>query len=535
MSGETMEGRVTGPPSRMPYVLLTVPEVEAAVRDVATSDVFVIDIETTKQRAQDNSLLWVGLGIDAQNYLIPCGHPKGRVKQREHTKKKSVHEIYPPGHPKTLTPGGKHRNAHENVREAATYYPKPDQVHPDQLCEIIRPLLFSDRAKLGHNVKFDLLSLSKYYHGEIPPPPYHDTILIRHVLDESLPDYSLKELVFSWFGIPTAKRKKFYPNLGDQGIENFGLDEVARYLAKDLRYCWMMFKRWYPRLNTKGLQAVYDFEMLLYPVLMEIENAGFPVDLSAMDKVRAELEEKLADISEACHHRAGGEFSMSDTGTKRWVLFGEGTPAFPVNPKNGQPLRGAAPLKSEKLKVLSRTPVEKVPQVTQAVLEHYQDRNPMASLMLQWSEYEKLRGTFVVGITDLLHTNGGDLPTIHTSFKQHGTKTGRLSASKPNLQQLPKGTTIRDLFVAGPGHTLIVADYDQIELRCAGFLSRDREMLRVFKAGEDIHRQAASAMFQVALDAVTDAQRHVGKTQNFAVLYGAREHEDRISGWVLPP
>ena len=60
--------------------------------------------------------------------------------------------------------------------------------------------------------------------------------------------------MFSWFGIPTKERRKFYPDLGKQGVENFGLDEVARYLAKDLRYCWLMFKRWYQRLKSKGLQ-----------------------------------------------------------------------------------------------------------------------------------------------------------------------------------------------------------------------------------------------------------------------------------------
>ena len=192
------------------------------------------------------------------------------------------------------------------------------------------------------------------------------------------------------------------------------------------------------------LQAVYDFEMALYPVLMDMENRGFPVDLSAMGEVRIELEEKLAAISQECYEMAGGQFSMSDTGAKRWVMFGEGTPSFPIDPDTGRTIR-STPLESQRLKVLGRTPVEKVPQVTQAVFEHYESRgNPMASLFLQWSVYEKLRGTFVEGIHGLLHHNGEGLPTIHTSFKQHGTKTGRLSASKPNPQQLPKGTTIRE-------------------------------------------------------------------------------------------
>ena len=79
--------------------------------------------------------------------------------------------------------------------------------------------------------------------------------------------------------------------------------------------------------------------------------------------------------------------------------------------------------------------------------------------------------------------------------------------------------------MAGPGRRLIVADYDQIELRCAGYLSNDPEMIQVFVDGRDIHREAAVAMFQMAAADVTGELRQVGKTQNFAVLYGAGEQK----------
>jgi DNA polymerase-1 len=166
-----------------------------------------------------------------------------------------------------------------------------------------------------------------------------------------------------------------------------------------------------------------------------------------------------------------------------------------------------------------------VPQVTQAVLESYADRgNRMAELFLEWSLMEKLRGTFVEGLSALLtYHDGDDLPRIHTGFKQHGTVTGRLSSARPNLQQLPRGSTIRDLFVAGPGRVLIVADYDQVELRCTAQQSGDRVMTQVFKEGRDIHAQAAAGALRIPADKVTSDQRQVGKTLNFATLYGAAE------------
>jgi DNA polymerase I len=149
----------------------------------------------------------------------------------------------------------------------------------------------------------------------------------------------------------------------------------------------------------------------------------------------------------------------------------------------------------------------------------------VARLLLEWSGLEKLRGTFIEGLSGFLQPHPDGTQRVHTGFKQHGTKTGRLSAAEPNPQQLPREVpgkaSIRSLYVAGPGYQLIVADYDQIELRCAAYESRDPEMLAVFRRGEDIHRSAAAAMFQVELEDVTEEMRSVGKTQNFAVLYGA--------------
>jgi len=195
------------------------------------------------------------------------------------------------------------------------------------------------------------------------------------------------------------------------------------------------------------------------------------------------------------------------------------------------------PLVSQNLPVVSRTQKTRIAQVTQEILETYENLgNPMASALLEFSQLEKLRGTFIgapangdteaTGIYKrMVKLKTHAYPTVHASFKQHGTVTGRFSAADPNLQQLPRGSTIRSLFVAEPGYTLIVADYDQIELRVAGFLSGDPSMLYVFTSGEDIHRRAAAVMFQIAPEKVTDAQRQVGKTQNFAVLYGAGEEK----------
>jgi len=417
--------------------------------------------------------------------------------------------------------------------------PKPDQLRPDQVCELVEPLLFREQHKLGHNVKFDLLSTAKYYDNAIPPGPYDDTIIVRHTLAEDLGNYKLKDLVCDWFHIPLKQRPKFYPNIGKAGIDNFGLDEVARYLAKDVRYCWMMFQTFYPLLAMRGVLDTYDFEMsVTYPSVMKMEHAGFPVDISEMDGVRKDLEEEQSAIEQEAWSEVGGvKFELSLPNAKRWVLFGEVGKRWDDRKERNVPIvkqafgthsgsgKGKFPLKHFDLRVLSTTDTG-LPQVTQTVLEHYADRGVrIAQLFLDWSEVEKLRGTFIEGLSGFLHHGKDGLPTLHTGFKIHGTVTGRLSSAEPNLQQLPRGqrksASIRKLFVAGYGHALIVADYDQIELRCLAYAANEPAMIEIFRQHRDIHAEATAVAMLIDLSQVTSDLRQLGKTLNFATGYGA--------------
>ena len=206
----------------------------------------------------------------------------------------------------------------------ATYAPAPTQLYPHEVMELLRPLMFSDKGKVGHNVKFDLMTMAKYYGGELPPGPYHDTLVLTHVLDEDRMSYDLKTLTADWFKVPHAERAAWYPNLGKQGTDNFGMDEVARYLAKDIRYAWLRFQDLLGRLERKGLRQVYDFEMQVYPSILTMETTGFPIDLSHMEEVRADLEGRISEVEEEAWQLAGDQFPLSNLDAKRWVLFGEG-------------------------------------------------------------------------------------------------------------------------------------------------------------------------------------------------------------------
>jgi len=236
------------------------------------------------------------------------------------------------------------------------------------------------------------------------------------------------------------------------------------------------------------------------------------VDREIKNQVGSMLKEEIAQIEQRVWDLAGDQFPLSNTNKRRFVLFGE------EDRKGNSFGNHRRKLKTEKLPVIARTSKTKQPQLTQPLLEWYAQENHMAELFLRWSELEKLRGTFIDGLDRWLWDD-----RIHTSFKQHGTVTSRLSAHEPNLHQLPRGSSIRQFFVGGDGHLLIVSDYDQIELRVMAELANDTSMIEIFQEGRDIHREAAAVMLEIAPEDVSDEQRQLGKTVNFGTGYGASE------------
>ena len=488
---------LTGGERRLsPFVIRTREQLEEALAHVLTYDEFVVDVETNFAHPKVNEVSWVGLSVPDKVVLIPMGHPKGVLLTPSYTEKR-----LPPEEERKVLKSGKLSNLKKPYTIPATFADPGPQLRQDVVFEILEPLFFSDRTKIGHNLKFDLESIAKYYGGRIAPGPYVDTILLTHVLDENLDRYGLKELIMDWLRVPPNPdvRGKFYPNLGKIGVSEQPIDEVAKYLAKDVWYTYLYYKDHMNLLKKdEDLLRTFEIEMGLYPVLMDMELYGIHIDAELLRKRGEELEHERAATAGRIWSICGTQFPISNPTEKRKYLFGP--------KKEG----------GQGLKPLTFTAKTNTPQLNQATLEHYAKENELAALMLEWAEKDKIIGTFIEGLTEKLVKG-----RLHTSFNQHRTVTGRLSSMNPNLQQIPRGDMIRDAFTADDGHLLVVADYDQVELRCAAYLSNDSEMVRVFRDNLDIHAQAAAAMLNIPLEEVTKDQRQVGKTQNFGTLYGA--------------
>ena len=483
----------------VPHYISTVEELRTEVARHAQFDSFALDVETDGLHTVTNSVLWIGIASPAGVSIIPIGHPNGYLKVPAH---KYDEPIPGTARPYKNNPNKFTKPKTRAVQVPAEFYPPPPQLRPDVAFAELRPLLRPDvpRTVIGQNIKFDMMSIAKYYDEDTDKLTYADTIIITHLLNENLIEYGFKSLVCKWLLGPNhdiKKRKAFYPDLGAK-IMTSSFDDVLRYLAMDVYYCWLYWNRYRQKL-PKDLEPALAIEQAVYPVLMDMQRTGILVDEDGLRAAQKEISEQLEQIELDAWAEAGVQFSLTNTHQKRGLLFDP--------PSVG----------GQGLQPLSYSKKTNTPQVDRKVLEFYAPTNALADALLRHSVVDKRR-QFVNGLLDPDNLVDG---RIHTSFNQHRTETGRLSSSGPNLQNVPKESEMRSAFVAPRGSRLIVADYDQIELRCIAMLSGDPEMIRLFKEGEDIHREAAASMLTVPPEDITDEQRQMGKTVNFSVGYGA--------------
>jgi DNA polymerase-1 len=486
----------------MPRLIRTEQELKEAVAHLLTFDHFVVDVECPKvddefQKIVENSITWIGFAVPDRVVLIPMGHDRGPMKTPGHKEKR-----IPPDEQRKVLKNGTLSTAKKLYTVEPTYWDGGIQLRPDVVFEALEPLFFSDRKKIGHNVKFDLESITKYFGGRLPPGPYADTLVMSHVVNENRLKYDLKTLTMDWLKVPKDPkvRQKFYPNLGKIGVESQPMDQVARYLAKDVWYCLQYHTYLTERLSysPKLIDVFTKDEMTVYPLVMKQELQGVRIDTALLKERGDKLLEQMEDLTQQIWDLTGESWEITNGGRKIHFLFDS-------KESGGQGL-----------KPLTYTEKKQQPQVTQEVLEYYSEKNELAALLLEWSDKQKQHSTFIVGLNKALV---GD--RLHASFNQHRTVTGRFSSSNPNLHQIPRGPFFRDCFIADEGCKLIVADYSQMELRIAADMSKDPEMMRVFLEDLDIHREAAAAMLQMPQEDVSDVLRMIGKTQNLGTLYGA--------------
>lgn len=437
-----------------------------------------------------NEVFWIGLATHCDSWVIPMGHRVGVVTEPEEVGDGTT--VPPPGYRKIL------KNGEESLAKAryvkpAKYGPVPAQLDRASVLEALRPLFFSDLVKVGHNVKFDARSIGKYY-GELPPGPYADTILMQHVLDENLMSYSLEQVIMRNY-----RGYNPYTREGKVGkiIDEVPIDVASRYVHLDARWTWMLYTRlWRFIKNHPTIHESFSLDQRVLRVLMEMEDNGILVDAAALKRLGKELDGKIRQTLLNISEHAFVGFNPDSNPHKQALLF------------NKKREGGLA------LKPVKKT-AKGAPSVDEESLQKLKHEHPVIPMLLEYAEMQKLKSTYVDGLIPKLNDS-----RLHPSFHLHRTATGRLSSSNPNLQNIPRSSSVRSLFVAPDGYRLLVADYDQIELRVMAMFSQDKQMCRIFRNSEDIHAGAAALLYKKSIDEVTGEERQVGKGVNFLTAYG---------------
>ena len=245
------------------------------------------------------------------------------------------------------------------------------------------------------------------------------------------------------------------------------------------------------------LQTYRDIDLPLVPVLLRMEQAGCQVDTALLRDQNSRLALMMDDLARRIHEMAGVTFNINSPKQLGEVLFN--TMALPK------------PLKYGKGKVVS---------TAQDVLEELSVHHEAPRLVLEYRQLAKLRSNYTEQLPLLVDKHS----RVHTTFNQVATSTGRLSATNPNLQNIPVrtelGREIRAAFTARPGHVLLSADYSQIELRLMAHFSQDPLLLHAYSNNIDIHTLTASEVFGVPEAQMDKETRGRAKAVNFGIVYG---------------
>ncbi|MBR0510689.1 MAG: DNA polymerase I [Clostridia bacterium] len=247
--------------------------------------------------------------------------------------------------------------------------------------------------------------------------------------------------------------------------------------------------------SNDQLSLLTDIEIPLAQVLAAMELTGIAVDPEGIRAYGETLDRKANELQETIFASTGETFNLNSPKQLGTVLF-------------------------EKLGLPSKKKTKTGYSTNAEVLEELAADYPVVALILQYRTYAKLKSTYCDGLLKAVADDG----RIHSTFNQTETRTGRLSSTEPNLQNIPVRTDVgrefRKFFVARDGYVIVDADYSQIELRVLAALAGDKNMIECFNTGVDVHIVTAANVFDVPPESVTPALRSKAKAVNFGIVYG---------------
>ncbi len=348
---------------------------------------------------------------------------------------------------------------------------------------------------LGQNIKYDILILKRY--GIDVNGNMFDTMIAAHLIDPDRRSYKMDLLSLDYLEYEMMPIEKL---IGPKGknqklMSDVELEKISYYACEDSDIALQLFKIFSKKLSKNNLNKIFnEIEIPTMKVLIDMEFEGINIDISFFEKLSVQIGEEIENISKNIFSYTDYKFNINSPKQLSEILFDQ----------------------------LKLTPIKKR-STSVDVLEELKKQHPIAEELLKFRHFSKLKNTYLDAIP--MHIN----PTtkkVHTSFNQTIASTGRLSSTKPNLQNIPIRTKIsreiRKGFVSSNLDSyLFAADYSQVELRIMAHFSNENELIHSFKNNIDIHSRTAANIFKVKTEDVDFTQRRTAKVVNFSIMYGA--------------
>lgn len=360
----------------------------------------------------------------------------------------------------------------------------------------LRPLLSDPSIDKGfHNAKFDLHILDNI--GLRVQGYIWDTLVLCKLIDENRKSFALKDL--SLVLQPDADK---WETMKDNWLRSnkvadwshIPLELMIDYGCADAYFNHQLIEREIPRLLTEGVKEVYDEEEKVLRILYKMERVGFKTNRTYLEGLKSVFDTELIQLEQNIYNAAGGIFNANSTDQLYNVLTKKGVPDS----------------------IIPRTTKGNV-SIDAKFLESIAEDYPFVEQVVNFRMTEKLRNTYVLGLLTVLDS----MDRVHGNFNQTEARTGRMSASDPNLQNIPKkDKRIRKAFIPASGYILFFYDFDQIEYKLFAHYTKSPGLIAAIKRGWDVHTATAAMIFDKAYDDVTQDERSRGKTINFALIYG---------------
>tara|TARA_B100001121_G_scaffold46593_1_gene40036 strand:+ start:2422 stop:5148 length:2727 start_codon:yes stop_codon:yes gene_type:complete len=372
---------------------------------------------------------------------------------------------------------------------------KPE-INYKNIFERIAPIFnCSKTLYLGQNIKYDILILKRY--GIDVNGNMFDTMIAAHLIDPDRRSYKMDLLSLDYLEYEMMPIEKL---IGPKGknqklMSDVELEKISYYACEDSDIALQLFKIFSEKLSKNNLNEIFnEIEIPTMKVLIDMEFEGINIDISFFEKLSVQIGEEIENISKNIFSYTDCKFNINSPKQLSEILFDQ----------------------------LKLTPIKKR-STSVDVLEELKKQHPIAEELLKFRHFSKLKNTYLDAIP--MHIN----PTtkkVHTSFNQTIASTGRLSSTKPNLQNIPIRTKIsreiRKGFVSSNLDSyLFAADYSQVELRIMAHFSNENELIHSFKNNIDIHSRTAANIFKVKTEDVDFTQRRTAKVVNFSIMYGA--------------